>query len=259
MQHRRSWALADTTGFGPCRFMTTAWTAVLQAQGLDEDVARESMGFLLGRYWRPVYFFIRQKGKGREEAKDLTQEFFTQFLQKNAISYADRSRGRFRTFLLASVCRFLALTHRAASRRPAEMLLPAVAEADETCSFDAVDGETPETVFERNWAKSLLQNAITRLEQECRALGRAVQFRVFEARFLRASESTDDYGFIAEELGITRTDVDNHLRRAKRRFRRILGEEVSAVVREPRELNEELQALLTCFQAPERRLGVRRG
>ena len=225
---------------GVARFASTAWTNVKRAQAGDENDVRQAMEVLIQGYWRPVCFFIRQKGWSREDAKDLTQQFFTEFLERHIVSYADQDRGKFRSFLLACVSRFLTNSWRKRARRPTLVPLENIDVVEEAYAFGALDGMTPEKAFTRNWAKCLLESAVTRLAEECKALGKERQFSAFEARYLR---NTKDYDEIARTLGITSTDVDNYLRRAKRRFRRVLREELAAKSLEPGDMEGQIQEL----------------
>ena len=233
----------EDTDAGSPAFPTTVWGQVARAQGRDGGAAAEALGRLVERYWFPVYFFIRQKGRSRDEAKDLTQEFFASFLEKDIVSYAESARDRFRTFLLYSVCRFLALEHRSASRRPREVRLSGPRrDPDEWVGFEPADTETPEDVFMRNWAKSFLEDCVARLREEYEALGKEVQFRVFQLRALR--EDPLPTKVVAAELGISATDVVNYLHRAKEHFRRVVREAMRGWVTAPGEVAEELAGLL---------------
>lgn len=240
--------VGDDSDVGSPAFPTTAWSQVARAQGGELAQAREALGGLVERYWFPVYFFIRQKGRDRHEAKDLTQGFFTTFLEKDIVAYADQARGKFRTFLLYSVCRYLALDHRVAARRPLELpLRGSRPEPDEWLGFEPRSTETPEDVFMRNWAKTFLENCAAKLREECEGLGKAVQFHVFEMRTLRGKPLPTKV--VAAELGISVTDVVNYLHRAKERFRRIAREEMLDCVITPGEVEEEIRGLLDMLAA----------
>jgi RNA polymerase sigma-70 factor (ECF subfamily) len=231
------------------RFVTTCWTNVAKAQARDPGISREALGRLIELYWKPVYYFIRQKGRSRDDAADFTQQFFAEFLSKHVVSYANRSRGRFRTFLLSCVTRFLVDCHRKSARLPVQLPILEGADPDEHRLFEPADGETPEQAFDRNWARTLVGNCLSRLRQECREGGREVHYEVFRARFLPDGEPPDRRT-LAASLGITEVDVDNHLRAAKERYRRILREEVGGTVRTSDEVDEELRILMSCL--PER-------
>jgi RNA polymerase sigma-70 factor (ECF subfamily) len=231
------------------RFTTTNWTSIFLAQDARGDAARQHLERLVERYWRPVYCFIRHKGRSHADAADATQQFFTEFIEKDIVSYADRARGKFRTFLLASVSRFLALLHRTASRRPVENPLPIADALERMKSFEPSTAETAERAFERNWAKALIDNCLAVLREECIAQGKELQYRAFAARFLKDRSAKATYGEIAGDLGVSEDDVDNLIRRAKKRFKRILREEVSGAAMTPEDIDKELALLLSHLSA----------
>lgn len=240
---RRPDNIVDPTHVGSPSFPTTAWSQILVAQGRDRKIAASALGRLIERYWHPVYFFLRHKGRNREEAKDLTQEFFTSFLEKDIIAYADEERGRFRSFLLTSVCRFLALKQRSAARRPRDVELPEFGvEPDERLSLEPSASRTPEEIFMRDWARCFLDSCVAKLREECERLDREMHFRVFQLRFL--NEKPPSGREIASRLGISETDVTNYLHRAKQRFRGIATKEMLNWVASPDEIRDEIGSLL---------------
>jgi RNA polymerase sigma-70 factor (ECF subfamily) len=233
----------DDTEAGNRGFPTTAWPDIVRAGGAYGEAARRTLGQLIRRYWHPVYFFIRHKGRSREEAKDLTQGFFAFLVDKNVVSYADRNRGKFRSLILASVTQYLALQHRRDSRhRRSELRGELDPDLEAWQGFEPTRSEDPEATFMRNWAKRLVENCVERLHEECREEGKEVRFRVFRARFLDVERS--DAKTTAKELGISVDDVANHLSWGKRRFKRILRHEVQEQVASPEQADEEIVELL---------------
>jgi RNA polymerase sigma-70 factor (ECF subfamily) len=229
---------------GPVQFEPTSWTTVLAAQQGSEDEVRRCLDSLIERYWQPVYCFIRRSRRSPEDAADQTQQFFAEFVSHNAISYADRERGKFRTFLLASVRRFLAMQHRKDNRKRAVHTITGIEHAEQALRVAPSADESPAQAYERTWVKCVIDNAVARLHEECAAIKKDIQFRVFEARFLRGTEEAPDYAAVAAELGISETDVDNILRRAKRRFRRILQQEAADSTLTRTDAAEEIGFLL---------------
>jgi RNA polymerase sigma-70 factor (ECF subfamily) len=231
------------SGAGPDRFLSTAWTEIVKAQGEGDEAARRYLGGLIQRYWRPVYHFIRRSGRSHEDAKDLTQGFFTRFLEKDALRYADRSRGRFRSFLAASVRRYLAQEHRGRAARPGEEL---VADFD-TALHERCFGrdEDPDAGFHRNWLKCLVENSIARLRAECAALGKGEQHEAFALRYAR--EASPSNREIADALGVSVKDVENLLHRARRRFRRLFLDEVRNSMLAGGDAEEEVRELLAAL------------
>lgn len=230
------------TGAG--RFLSTAWSMILDAQSRDRDTSRSYLGLLIQRYWRPVFFFIRHFTGSHEDAKDLTQGFFASFLEKDAILYADRNRGRFRNFLLASVKRYMQQKHRARAAKPDEIPVADFQSAVRAHSFSEPREEDPAKTFMKNWVKSLVEACLARLHEECRTLGKDMQYEVFRQRFLHGGSSPASYKDIASTYGVSEKDVDNYLGRAKRRFARIFRSEVSNSMHAPGRVEEEIRELL---------------
>ena len=231
------------TEAGQRSFPTTVWDDVARAQGEPGKAGSRVLEHLIKCYWHPVYFFIRHKGRSREEAKDLTQGFFASFLDKSAISYADENRGKFRNFLLACVCRYLAQEHRRDSRLKRTGSSTALGPDEESWEgFELTGGKSPETIFMRNWAKRLVECCVEKLCEECRGGDGAARFNVFRARFLEAKPLNAKA--MADQLGIPAEDIPNLLRWAKRRFARILHEEVCRHVTTPEEAGQEIGELL---------------
>jgi RNA polymerase sigma-70 factor (ECF subfamily) len=236
------------SGSGFVGFGSTTWTAVVNAQAQETAVAKKNLELLIERYWRPVYSFIRQFGNDHEAAKDLTQGFFTAFVERDIVSYADRERGKFRTFLMASIKRYLALQHRHQVRHPVPAPLSDIDVAARESSFQSGLGEAPERAFARNWAKSLLENCIARFREECRALSKELRYRAFEERFLVDPQRFAPYAQIAAKLGITVSEVRKHLERGRKRLARMIREEVAHSVGTPNEREGELQELVGCLR-----------
>src|SRR5262249_23135091 len=148
-------------------FVTTQWTIVLAALDEQSPQAAEALEQLCCRYWPPIYAYIRRRGHGPDEAQDLTQEFFARFLEKRYLAAADASRGKFRTLLLRAVSRFLfteGARARAQKRGSGVPLFPRkTAEAEAGYRVELADLATPETIFERRWAETVLETVLARL------------------------------------------------------------------------------------------------
>jgi RNA polymerase sigma factor (sigma-70 family) len=230
------------TGTGAASFVSTAWTTVVRAGSSDSVEARRHMGMLIARYWRPVYHFILRYGKSHEDAKDLTQAFFLSFIEKRAVGYAQKDRGRFRSFLLACVKQYLAREHRASSRKPAELQMDFGLAQNE--DHFAGQSEDPIRTFTRNWAKCLIENVVGRLRNECDALGKPLQFRAFHLRMLEGTSRAET----AAGLGVEPKDVDNLLASARKRFDRLLRDEVRGSVIEEIAVENEITELLSSLQ-----------
>jgi len=228
-------------------FMNTPWTDILSMKMLSQDDRRGKLDSLFRKYWRPVYFFIRRKGKGNEEAKDLAQAFFAKMIDVDIVNRANPDKGRFRNYLLASVTRFIASPE--GRKTEGKLSYPkGTAFIHQMSSEDMPDIEpshdaTPEKEFNRQWAISLLNNILTKLREMCESANSPDSFTVFEKRLLTG---TSPYGAnmrIADEMGIKVSEVEAHYKKALRWYRYLLRQEVAACVEKPSEIEDEIRDL----------------
>ena len=229
---------------GASRFHTTHWSVVLAAgaSAADSPAALEE---LCATYWRPVYAFVRRRGHGTEEARDLTQGFFAGFLERGAIEGLDPSRGRFRSYLLACLKHFLANEserERTLKRGAGAVHLSLSPDDDADLAIDPADSRTPEIDYERQWALALLRRAFERLRAEQSAKGRSDVFE--RLRPTLAGETIDGgYSGVAEELKLSTVAVKVAAHRLKKRYRELLLEEITRTVDLPQEIDHELSHL----------------
>src|SRR5215472_14995024 len=159
------------------RFVTTPWTEVLLAGEQSAPGAREALEHLCRLYWYPLYAHIRQSVKESHDAEDLTQEFFRLLIEKNYLGAVDRQRGKFRSFLLVAIKRFLINAHKHASRLKrggGQNLISLDAElAESRFQADLATGLSPEQIFDRRWALTVLDQAAAQLKQKYTAGGKA--------------------------------------------------------------------------------------
>src|SRR5215475_1850135 len=165
----------------PRVFATTHWSVVLAAGKNSSDGAQTALESLCRAYWYPIYVYVRRKGHGPEAAEDLTQEFFAQLISKEHLKLADRSKGKFRTFLLAMLDYFLAREWSRAHRQKRGGKFSFVSldqqTPEERYRLEPADTDTPEKKFARQWALSVLKQAMDALERECEANGKESLFR----------------------------------------------------------------------------------
>src|SRR6266853_3679974 len=174
----------------PRVFATTHWSVVVAA-GKDESLpARSALETLCRAYWYPIYVYVRRKGHGPDDAQDLTQEFFAQLISKHHLRLADRNKGKFRTFLLAGLDYFLAREWSRAHRlkRGGQFTFISLDQQtpEERYRLEPADNDTPEKKFLRQWALTVLKQAMSELESDCEANGKGSLFR--EARNLLSGE-----------------------------------------------------------------------
>jgi DNA-directed RNA polymerase specialized sigma24 family protein len=244
----RDGSRSDDTASGALAFPVTSWTMIAGAKGEDSDAARVHLETLSRRYWRPVYLLMKLSVKCPERAKDLTQDFFAHFIQRDVVSYIDRERGRFRTFLSASARRFLALNHRDVVRRRRMEVSADELGGDGPGLLEAVDREDPVSSFMERFRRAYLQAtveaALTRFRSECVALGKEARFDVFVGRYRLCTSHAETYTEAAERHGITEKQVQKHLEAARRQFARIFREEVRQTLPHDVNVDDEIRDLL---------------
>lgn len=228
-------------------FTTTHWSVVLAAGEQESPQAAAALEKLCRTCWYPLYAYVRRRGYGPEDAQDLTQAFFVQLLRKNYPARADRAKGRFRTFLLHTLNQFLAdQRERAAAlkRGGGHVLLSLNDETpEERYRLEMPDELTPEKLFERRWARTLLDRAQARLRDECVAGGREGHYEVLRA-FEPGEQSPLSYAEAAERLGVSESAVKSMIHRLRRRHRELVREEIAHTVPTVAEIDEELRHLV---------------
>ena len=229
------------------RFATTRWSVVLAARCERSLDSQQALSSLCESYWYPAYAYVRGRGHRRDEAEDLTQGFFARLLEKDALRAADPGRGRFRSFLLGSLQNFLANKRRDAMAKKRGGGRVALSldfrTADERYSLEPAHELTPERIYERRWALTLLELCLAKLSQELERSGKGDRFGLFK-EFL-AGESSRSYKEVAGELGMTEGAIKVSVHRLRRRYREILREEIAQTVAAPEDVDEELQHLLS--------------
>ena len=234
----------------PHELPTTSWTLVVAAGRSPTAASRDALETLCGSYWRLVYAFLRRKGHRPEEAQDLTQGFFTKLLEKHYMRDVVRERGRFRSFLLAAVEHFAANERdreRTQKRGSGIPRIPLERESAEMrYILEPADTETPERIFERQWALALLERAMERLHREYEEAGKA---NLFERLKPLLTEDGDgmSYSGMARGLDMTEGALRVAMHRLRRRFRDVLRAEIAETVSDPREVEDEIHFLWTAL------------
>jgi RNA polymerase sigma factor (sigma-70 family) len=233
-------------GQEPGLFVTTHWSVVLAA-GVDESsVARNALEQLCRTYWYPLYVYARRRGYDVEEAKDLTQEFFARLIAKNSLGDVVQGRGRFRYYLLAALKHFLADEWDKTTARkrgggftfiPLDGLDP-----EERYHLEPRDEVTPEIAFQRRWALTLLDLALSRLREEFQLAGKE---RLFDGlkMFITGDKPETSYAETAATLGMTEAAAKMTVTRMRQRYRTLLRAEIANTVVDPKEVDAELREL----------------
>jgi RNA polymerase sigma factor (sigma-70 family) len=231
-------------------FGTTRWSLVLGAGRPGGQEAGAALAELCRRYWYPLYAYVRRRVGNVSEAQDLTQEFFARLLEKNTLAAASRERGRFRAFLLGAMKNFLAnewdkaKAQKRGGRRPPISL--ALDTAESKLSLEPAHDLTPEKLYERQWALTLLELVVERLEAECSAGGKASQFAQLKPA-LTGHRAAIDYSAAAAALEMSEEAVRQAAHRLRRRYREILREELAQTVAGPAEVDDEIRSLFAAL------------
>jgi RNA polymerase sigma-70 factor (ECF subfamily) len=231
---------------GSQRFRTTRWSIVLAAGQRSSPAAHGALATLCQVYWYPLYAYVRRKGHSPDDAQDLTQSFFAQLLEKNVAAKADRARGKFRSFLLASLDHFLAREWRRAGARKRGhrrvILSLDLAAGEGRYTLEPTHELTPEKIYQRRWALTLVDEALTKLRDEFDRRGKREMFEHLKP-YLGGDESTVPYRQLAESLGKTEGAIKVGVHRLRERCRELLRSEIAQTVSSPQEVDEELRDL----------------
>jgi RNA polymerase sigma factor (sigma-70 family) len=229
------------------RFATTSWTQVLAAREAPSSESRQALEDLCQAYWYPLYAFVRRQGNGPEESRDLTQAYFAQLLEKGYLEDFDPSLGRFRVFLKASVKNFLSKerdkAHAWKRGGHAHLVSLSEDEIEGRYGYEPVERLTPEEIFERRWALTLLERVLGRLRKEFEEAGRVDEFDQLKG-YLTGNEVKVPYREVAAALGSSETAVRTSVHRLRQRFGKLLRQEIAETVATPNEVDDEMRHLL---------------
>lgn len=227
-------------------FVTTSWTVVLAAGRSDTDHAKAALEELCRAYWYPLYAYVRRRGFSAHDAQDLTQAFFEKLLERHWIGDADPDRGRFRTFLLTAMSRFVSDEWdkmRAQKRGGGVRHVPVQLDSAESrYGFEPADDCTPEQCYERRWALTLLDRVLQRLRAEYENEGRRSLFDSLHACLVGGGES-QPYLELAAKLETSEGAVKVAVHRLRKRYRQLLRAEIAQTVQGSEGIDEELRHL----------------
>lgn len=238
---------------GPSLFTNTHWSRVrLAADPNEKTRAAEALEYLCRRYWYPLYVYVRRCGHDPDEAQDLTQEFFSQLLQRQDVARADQNKGRFRSFLLAALKHFLCSEWRKTRtiKRGGAYTFFSLdgLGAEERYRYEPASDSTPEILYDRRWALTLFDRALARLEEEWKNAGKEQQYAVFRT-FLFCPPGEVKYGPAAAHLGMSTGAAAAAVFRFRQRCSELIRDEVAQTVTTAEELEEDLRYLFSLFQA----------
>lgn len=219
-------------------FPTTQWTLLARASLDGENTARQALEELCRRYWSPLFQFIRARGYRESDAEDLTQQFVLHLLEHATLTKADRLRGRFRSFLLGALVRFLGdeYDRRQAQKRGQGAIHLGL---DDDVSDPAVNFGTDASRFDREWALVVLENALRVLQNEYEAQAGAARFAVLRG-FLPGSVQVPHYDEAAARMDLSLPAFKSELYRVRQRFKALVRQEIANTVSAPHEIDEEM-------------------
>ena len=223
---------------------------VLSAQDSGSPRSVEALETLCRAYWHPLYAYARRAGQNPADAEDLTQGFFARLLEKDYLKSAAREKGRFRSFLLTALKRYLAneWDRQHALKRGGFAAVVAIDSEAAELRYDPAFSVSldPDVLFERQWAMTLLERAMTGLKNEYAVTGRAALFERLQ-NTLAKDEPGLPYAAIAAELHLTEAAVKMAVHRLRARYREILRDEIADTVSSPEEIDEEIGHLFAAF------------
>ncbi len=215
-----------------------------------EPEARDALAALCSRYWYPLYAFIRRRGHDPASAEDLVQGFFAALLEKDGLSSVDRSKGRFRSFLMAACCHYLSNRRdyeRTLKRGRGRVFVPIDAlDAEDRYQREPTHELTAERLFERRWATTLLDHVLARLGTELSADGKDRLFEALRPALLGSPEKVP-YSRMAAELGCSESAARLAAHRLRTRYRALLRQEITGTVADPEDVDDEIRDLFADF------------
>jgi len=223
---------------------------VLSARNGSAEEATAAMECLCRTYWWPLYAFVRRRGYQAHDAQDLTQEFFTHLLAKDFLRTVDRSKGTFRSFLLASLNNFIAKDWRRANAQKRggqfTFISTDAESADQQYLQVQATNLSPEQLFDKQWATTLLNQALSRLQEEFVAAGKGARFEALKI-FLPGERVSGSYVEVAARLETTEGALKMAVSRMRERYGELLLAEIANTVSSPTEAEEELRALFAAL------------
>jgi RNA polymerase sigma factor (sigma-70 family) len=235
---------------GASKFATTHWSVVLSAVDSSSPQYKQSLKILCQTYWFPLYAYLRRHGYNTHEAQDCTQDFFMNMIEKDSLRLVNPDRGKFRSYILSALKHFMADRSdraRARKRGGGKTLFSLDLEnAEDQYELEPVDQLSPERLFERMWALTLLQKAMNRLETEFSSMEKQ---KVFEqiVIYLAPAQEALSYHETAAKVDMTEGAVKVAVHRLRKRYQELLREEIAQTVSTEGEIDEEIQELFTAL------------
>jgi RNA polymerase sigma factor (sigma-70 family) len=229
---------------GSSQFPTTRWSLVVAAGDPRPKEAGSALVSLCENYWYPLYAYLRRRGYSADQAQDLTQEFFVRVLEGRYLDRADPEKGRFRSFILTSLKFFVADEgdRDRAQKRGGGMVEPLeISSGEQRYQREPAHDETPERIFERRWALSLLDRVVEKLRDEFVQHGHPEHFERLKVFLLGHSDAP--YATLAREMNTSEGALKVAIHRLRKRYRELFRQEIADTVADPAEVESELRFL----------------
>jgi RNA polymerase sigma factor (sigma-70 family) len=226
------------------QFPTTRWTLVVAAGDPHRKETRSALASLCENYWYPLYAYLRRRGYPADQAQDLTQEFFIRVLEGRYLDRAEPEKGRFRSFLLTSLKFFVADEEdrkRAHKRGGGTVVQLEFSSGEDRYQREPAHDETPERIFERRWALSVLDRVVKRLGDEFMLHGRPEHFERLKVFLLGQSDAP--YAALAREMNTSEGALKVAIHRLRKRYRELFRQEIADTIADPAEVESELRFL----------------
>ena len=234
------------TAAGDGRFATTHWSVVLSASRPESAHYHQALESLCRTYWFPLYAYLRRHGCDTHQAEDHTQAFLASLMEKHGLRLAEPKRGKFRSFLLAALKHFIANERARANAQKRgggrQVLSLDCDSAEALYALEPRDELSPEKLFERSWAMTVLDRAMTRLRVEAASADKQEQFDCLKT-YLTASQDAAGYREVASRLNMTEGAVKVAVHRLRRRYRELLRDEIAQTVASEDQIDEEIRHL----------------
>jgi RNA polymerase sigma-70 factor (ECF subfamily) len=227
-------------------FNTTHWSVVLAATRSDSTRARDALARLCQTYWYPLYAYVRRRGYSAPDAQDLTQAFFAQLLARESLTSANPELGKFRSFILTAMKNFLASEWKQGMARKrgggSQMLSLDWAAAEERFDLEPVTHSSPDKLFEKQWALTVLGDVLNQLEREYQNEGKRDLFAALKQALLGIRES-QPYAELAIRLGMSESAVKVTVHRLRKRYRKLIRDEIANTLDDPKDVDNEMRYL----------------